>query len=71
MRSIQSIKKAYEGEWLAIAVTKKGKTGPEEGELICHSKNEEEVWRRVKGDERLVYVTYAGPLLDEGYAAAF
>ena len=71
MGSIQAIKEAYEGEWLAIAVTTKGKFGPEEGELIFHSTDEGEVWRRIKGDDRLIYVTYAGPLVDEGYAVAF
>lgn len=71
MTSIRELKEAYKGEWLAIAISKDSLSGPLEGKLIYHSKNEDEVWERVKGDRRRVYVTYAGPLLEEGYAAAF
>ncbi len=71
MATVQELKEAYKGEWLAIAVAKRGEAGIEEGELVHHSKDADEVWRRIKGDKRKIYVTYAGPPLPEGYAAAF
>lgn len=71
MDNIQELKEAYKGEWLAIAVSKEGPSGPQAGELIYHSRNRDEVWSKIRGDRRRIYVTYAGPLLEEGHAAAF
>lgn len=71
MVSIQELKEAYKGEWLAIAVVHAEGYEPQEGELIYHSKDREDVWRRIKHDRRRIYITYAGAFLEEGYAAAF
>ena len=71
MTAVRKLKEDYEGEWLAIAVLREGESGPEEGELVFHCRNREDLWQGIKGDERKIYVTYAGPALEEGYAAAF
>ena len=71
MTTVRELKEAYQGEWLAIVVLGEGESGPEEGELVGHCRNRDELWRRIKGDERRIYVTYSGPALEEGYAAAF
>jgi len=71
MATVRELKETYKGEWLAIAVLKESESGPEEGELIYHCRNRNELWRGIKEDVRRIYVTYAGPILEEGYAAAF
>ena len=71
MRSIREIKDSYQGEWLAIVVEREGPRGPEEGQLVCHSRDRDDVWRSIKSDERRIYVTFSGPMLEEGYAVAF
>lgn len=71
METIQQLKDAHKGEWLAIAVVRESEAGSEEGELVYHSRDRNDVWKRIKGDRRKIYVTYSGPPLDEGYAAAF
>jgi hypothetical protein len=71
MQPVEALKRQYQGEWLAIHVRKEGPAGPEEGELVYHARDVREVWQRLKGDRRRIYVTYAGPLLEEGWAAAF
>ena len=71
MRRIEELKREYQGEWLAIRVAKQGPLDPEEGELVYHAKDVQELWRRLRGDRSTIYVTFAGPALEEGYAAAF
>jgi len=71
MPKIEELKETYKGQWLAIIVLREDPAGPQEGELLHHCETREEVWRRIRGDSRKIYVTYAGPLLEEGYAAAF
>jgi len=71
MPEIEDLKSLYKGEWLAIEVTMEDASGPVEGRLIYHSTSREDVWRKIKGDRRRIYVTYAGPLIEEGYAVAF
>ena len=71
MARIHDLKEAYKSEWLAIEILKDSPAGLLEGELIYHSKNMPDVWKQIKGDKRRIYVTYAGPLLEEGFAAAF
>ena len=60
----------YPGEWLAIEVTSEKGGRPEEGDLVYHAKDRDEVWRNTRSRKRL-YIVYAGPALKEGYAAAF
>jgi len=72
MAKIAELKKKYKGEWLAIAVTKEVNGESVEGKLLLHTPEREELWKRVPlSRDRIVYVTYAGPPLEEGYAAAF
>ena len=71
MATIQQLTEAHKGEWLAIAVLRDSPSGPQDGELLYHSTDRDDVWKRIKGDRRRVYVTYGGPPLEEGYAAAF
>jgi hypothetical protein len=72
MARIAEIKRRYRGEWLAIAVTKEANGEAVEGKLLLHSRNRDEVWRKVRLSRKTeVYVSFAGPPLEEGYAAAF
>ena len=71
MAKLEQLKREYEGDWLAISIVKKGAGGIEEGDLVCHARDKEELWRTIRGDPRPIYVTYAGPLIDEGFAVAF
>ena len=69
---IKYLKEKYKGEWLAIRVTKEKDGRAIEGELIDSCKDKKEIWRRViKIKEKGIYITYGGPPLKEGYAAAF
>ena len=67
---IEQLKEDYEGEWLAIAVLKDEGGIPTDGELLAHSLDEADVWKAIDGDPRGIYVTYAGPLIDEDMAIA-
>jgi len=72
MPRIESLKKQYTGEWLAIEVTRLSQGEPVEGRLVYHDKSRKRLWQRLelRGDKD-IYVTYAGPLIEEGYAVAF
>lgn len=71
MATVQELKKAHQNEWVVIQILKENAAGPQEGTLLYHSTNREEAWRYVKNQRQKVYVSYAGPMLEEGYAAAF
>jgi len=59
--SIQTLKRRYRGEWLAIKVTKRGKHHePLAGELVSHASSHRTLHRRLTDPE--VYETYAGRL---------
>ena len=72
MTTIEQLKAEYEGEWLAINVTASDYYGATEGELLYHSNDHDEVWRKIgeiPRESRKDYdikVCYAGPLLAEG-----
>ena len=71
MPTIEQLKAEHEGEWLAINVTASDYYGATEGELIYHSEDHDEVWRRVheilkeKREDCDIKVCYAGPLVSE------
>jgi len=70
--SISKLKHQYPGEWLAIRVTDYEDFRPAEGELVFHDAE----WSKVLSSVALpkterIYITYAGPLIPEGYAVAF
>jgi len=72
MPKIESLKKKYPGEWLAIEVTKLRLGEPLEGKLIYHKKDRKRLWETLElSKDKEIYVTYAGPLIEEGYAVAF
>ncbi len=72
MAKIDELRKRYKGQWLAIDVTKEKGGRAVEGRLVLHTTDREKLWRRVPvSRKRRLYVTYAGPILDQGYAAAF
>ena len=71
MAKIAELKETYDGEWLAIVVTKREDHESIEGELVFHSKDRDAVWKNVTGDTRTLFVTYAGPPLPPGRIAAF
>lgn len=70
MPAIQELLKEHPEEWLAIEVTEEQDGQPHAGKLIYHARDREEVWQKTK-DRRRLYITYAGPALKKGYAAAF
>ena len=71
MPKIADLKRKYEGEWLAIEVTKEANGEPTEGKMVYHSSDHDELWDKIALDKRRIYVTYAGRLIEEGYAVAF
>jgi len=71
MARISDLKSAHPGEWLAIEVTHEGNEGPEEGQLLVHTTDRREARRYIGRAKGVVYVTFAGPPLDDGAAAAF
>lgn len=61
VESIQALKRRYQGEWLAIKVTKRGKhQEPLAGELICRARSHQALHRRLTDPS--VYETFAGKL---------
>jgi len=70
MAKIHELIQKYPNEWLAIEVTQELQGIPLAGELVYHSRRRKEVWEKTKDYKRLL-ITYAGPPLKEGYAAAF
>jgi hypothetical protein len=72
MERIEDLKERYHGEWLAIKVTRREDSQPVEGELVYHSRDRQELLQKLElGRHESVYITYAGPLIEEGYAVAF
>ncbi len=72
MPSISELKEKYKGEWIAIEVTKYEEHEPVEGNLLRHDKERERLWQKIQlSPGKRIYVTYAGPLIEEGYAVAF
>ena len=76
MPTIEQLKAEYDGEWLAINVTASDKFGATEGELLCHTRDRDGIWRKIKEIPRYkrkdydLAVLYAGPLVSEGMAIA-
>ena len=72
MARIEELKKKYKGEWLAIEVSRVKNGEPIQGKLILHSKNREEIWKKIRlSRKKEIYVAFAGPPLEKGYVAAF
>jgi hypothetical protein len=71
MTKIRELKEAYKGEWLAVAVSEEKEGTCEEGVLLYHSEDRDDVWRMIKDEPRRIYVTYAGAILEEGQGVAY
>ena len=72
MAKVDELKKRYKDQWLAIEVTKVEDGEAVEGKLVLHSKDRDEVWKRIRlSRKKEIFVTFAGPPLEKGYAAAF
>ena len=67
---VQELIARYPGEWLAIDLEREAEGRPKSGRLICHARDRGVVWRKTKNRRRL-YIIYAGPPLEEGFAVAF
>ena len=71
MPTSEQLKAEHEGKWLAINVTASDYYGATEGELIYHSDDHDEVWRKVHGilkEKRKdcdIAVFYARPPIQE------
>ena len=70
MATIKELIDRHQGEWLAIEITEESEGVPVKGELVYHSPERWKVWEKTQAYRRL-YITYAGPPLPRGYAAAF
>ena len=67
---LEEAKKLYENEWLAFRTYEDGNNP--EGDVIFHNKNRKAFNRELlKLKPKDVYITYAGPLIPEGYAVMF
>jgi len=72
MPDIGALKRKYKGEWLAIEVTQESNGEPVQGKLILHDKNRDRIWEKIElSKDKEIYITYAGPLVEKGYAVAF
>ena len=72
MAKVVELKEKYKDEWLAIEVTKEENGKVIEGNIILHLPNREKLWKDVPlQKDKVIYITYAGPPLEDGYAAAF
>lgn len=67
---LEDAKELYDGEWIAFRATEDGEEP--DGEVLLHQKGRREfdkaLLQRGLTD---VYITYAGPLVPEGYVAIF
>lgn len=68
---IEKVRNAHKREWLALVILEEQDGRPVDVELLFHSPERETVWEKIEGDPRPIYVTYAGPILEEGQAFAF
>lgn len=68
--NVQELIDQHPGEWLAIDVETETGGRPKAGRLVCHAGDRHAGWRETKSRRRL-YIVYAGPPLQQGYAAAF
>jgi hypothetical protein len=67
---LEEAKDLYSDEWLAFRTFEDGDNP--EGEVILHNKNRKSFDRELmKLKPTDVYITFAGPLIPEGYAVMF
>lgn len=72
-KSITELKKQFKGEWLLIAVDEidESTTTPLSGRLLAHSKDRDEIYKKMIKYKTLTLVTYSEDKFPKGYAVAF
>lgn len=69
---IEEIKQQYKDEWLLIKVEKTNELNqPIYGQLIAHSKDRDEIYRKMKIEKGHTYTVYSGKIPRKGFAVAF
>jgi hypothetical protein len=64
---IEEIRKRIKDEWLLIDVTKVDKYNQSlEGQLLAHTKDRDEIWRRFREHKGDLLVMFSGELIEEG-----
>jgi hypothetical protein len=73
MTKIEKLKQKYKDMWIAIKVTKRDDEGnPLDGELVAKSNDCDEIWNIAPiSREYSTFITFTGPAIKKGYAAAF
>lgn len=67
---LEEAKKKYTGEWIAFRAKKKGKNP--DGEVVLHHRDRHAFDRALlKQGKTGIYITFAGPVVPEGYAVFF
>ncbi len=72
-QKIETIRKKYPHEWLLIRVNKvdESTTTPLTGHLLAHSKNRDEIYKKMMKYKGLTLTTYSEDKLPKGLAVAF
>ena len=69
---IEEINKKYKDEWILANVLKLDALDqPVELDVIAHSKNRDEIYKKQKGMKGFLAILYTGEMIEEGYAVAF
>jgi len=73
VQNIQIIKKRYPKEWVLVKVGKvdDATTTPLSGHLIAHSKNRDEIYKKMMPLKGKILVMFTEDKLPKGYAIAF
>lgn len=67
---LEEIKTLYQGEWIAFRARDEGENP--EGEVLLHHKDRKAFDRElVEKGLTNVYITFAGPIIPEGYGTLF
>lgn len=70
---IETLKKRYHKEWVLVKLDKvdESTTTPISGSLLAHSKNREEIYKKLMHFTGRVLVMFTEDKLPKGYAIAF
>ena len=70
---IQKLRKKFHNEWMLIGVDEmdEATTTPLRGHLLAHSKDRDEIYRKMRRYRRNTFLTYSEDSLPKGYAVAF
>ena len=69
---IQDIIDKYHNEWILVNVEKINEINqPVEGQLILHSKNRDDIYKKMKSVKGHTYTMFTGKVPEKGYAVVF